>query len=103
MRLYLLPIGETYEKSSSASVCCGDQCCLFYSGASFGLIITMDGITDIVTEGITTDITITTTTIGTGLGLSASMGVQGIIAIGNRIIGRTAFRMLIGFSKLNLS
>jgi hypothetical protein len=50
----------------------------------------MDGITDIITEGITTDITITTTTIGTGLGLSASMGVQGIIAIGNRIIVRTA-------------
>jgi hypothetical protein len=54
------------------------------------LIITVDGITDIVTEGITTDITITTITIGTGLGLSASMGVQGIIAIGNRIIVRTA-------------
>jgi hypothetical protein len=55
------------------------------------LIITMDGITDITTEGITTDITITTITIGTGLGLSASMGVQGIIAIGKRIIVRTAF------------
>jgi hypothetical protein len=55
------------------------------------LIITVDGITDITIEGITTDITITTTTIGTGLGLSASMGVQGIIAIGNRIIVRTAF------------
>jgi hypothetical protein len=50
----------------------------------------MDGITDIITEGITTDITITTITIGTGLGLSASMGVRGIIAIGNRIIVRTA-------------
>ena len=48
------------------------------------LIITMDGITDIITEGITTGIIITTITIGTGLGLSASMGVQGIIAIGNR-------------------
>ena len=55
------------------------------------LIITVDGITGIVTEGITTDITITTITIGTGLGLSASMGVQGIIAIGNRITVRTAF------------
>ena len=54
------------------------------------LILTVDGITDITTEGITTDITITTTTIGTGLGLSASTGVQGIIAIGNRIIVRTA-------------
>jgi hypothetical protein len=54
------------------------------------LIITMDGITDITTEGITTDITITTTTIGTGLGLSASTGVQGIIAIGERIVARTA-------------
>ena len=54
------------------------------------LIITMDGITDIITEGITTDITITTITIGTGLGLSASTGGQGITAIGNRIIVRTA-------------
>jgi homoserine kinase len=54
------------------------------------LIITVDGITDIVTEGITTDITITTITIGTGLGSSASMGVRGIIAIGNRIIARTS-------------
>ena len=54
------------------------------------LIITVDGITDIVTEGITTDITITTITIDTGLGLSVSMGVQGIIAIGNWIIVRTA-------------
>jgi len=54
------------------------------------LIITVDGITDIVIEGITTDITITTITIGTGLGLSASMGVRGIIAIGNRVIVRTA-------------
>jgi hypothetical protein len=50
----------------------------------------MDGITDITTEGITTDITITTITIGTGLGPSASMGIQGITAIGNRIIVRTA-------------
>jgi hypothetical protein len=54
------------------------------------LIITVDGTTDIVTEGITTDITITRTTIDTGPGLSASMGVQGIIAIGKRIIVRTA-------------
>jgi hypothetical protein len=53
-------------------------------------IITMDGTTDIVIEGITTDITITTITIGTEIGLSASMGVRGIIAIGNRIIARTA-------------
>jgi len=45
----------------------------------------MDGITDIITEGITTDITITTTTIGTEPGLSASVGVQGITAIGKRI------------------
>jgi hypothetical protein len=58
------------------------------------LIITVDGIIDIVTEGITTDITITGTTIGTGLGLSASMGVQGIIAIGNRIIVRTALTII---------
>ena len=53
----------------------------------------MDGITGITTEGITTDITITIITIGTGLGLSASMGVQGIIAIGNRVIVRTARRI----------
>jgi hypothetical protein len=50
------------------------------------LIITVDGITDIVTEGITTDITITRITIGTGCGLSASMDVQGIIAIGKRVL-----------------
>ena len=54
------------------------------------LITTVDGITDITTEGITTDIITTTTTIDTGLGLSASMAVQGIIAIGNRIIVPTA-------------
>jgi len=53
--------------------------------------ITTEAITtDIVTKGITTGITIVGTTISTGLGLSASMGVQGIIAIGNRIIVRTA-------------
>ena len=50
----------------------------------------VDGTTDIVTEGITTDITTTGTTIDIGTGLSASMGVQGIIAIGKRIIVRTA-------------
>jgi hypothetical protein len=54
------------------------------------LIITVDGITDIVIEGISTDITITTITIGTGLGLSASMDVRDITAIGNRINVRTA-------------
>jgi hypothetical protein len=54
------------------------------------LIITVDGTTDIVTEGITTDITTTGTTIDTGPGLSASMAVQGIIAIGKRIVVRTA-------------
>ena len=53
------------------------------------LIITVDGITDIVTEGITTDITTTGTTIDTRIGLSASMGVQGIIGIGKWIIVRT--------------
>ena len=60
------------------------------------LIITMDGITHITieaitthitTEGITTDIALADTTIGTGPGLSASMGVQGIIVIGKRVIG----------------
>jgi hypothetical protein len=34
------------------------------------------------------------TTIGTGPGLSASMGVQGIIGIGKRIIVRTALTIL---------
>jgi hypothetical protein len=59
------------------------------------LIITVDGITDIITEGITTHITITGTTIGTGPGLSASMGgVQGIIVIGKRIIVRAALTIL---------
>jgi len=59
------------------------------------LIITVDDITDIITEGIITDITITTTTIGTGPGLSVSMGgVQGITAIGKRIIVRTALTIL---------
>jgi len=31
--------GETYEKSSSGSVCFGAWCCLFCSGASFGLLL----------------------------------------------------------------
>jgi len=31
--------GETYEKSSSVSVCFGAWCCLFCSGASFGLLL----------------------------------------------------------------
>ena len=53
------------------------------------LILTVDGITAIITEGITTDITITTTTIGTGPGLSASVAVQGITAIGKRLKVRT--------------
>jgi ketopantoate hydroxymethyltransferase len=63
------------------------------------LTITVGGITHITTEaittdigtkGITTDTTITTTTIGTGPGLSASVAVRDIIAIGNRIIVPTA-------------
>ena len=52
------------------------------------LIITVAITTDITTGGITTDITITGATIGTEPGLSPSMGVQGIIAIGKRIIVR---------------
>lgn len=61
--------------------------------------ITEDAITHITTEaittlitimGITTDITIGGTTIGTGPGLSASMGVQDIIAIGKRLLRGTA-------------
>ena len=56
--------------------------------------ITTEAITtDIGTKGITTDTTITTTTIGTGPGLWASTDVQGITAIGNRIIVRTARRI----------
>jgi len=59
------------------------------------LIITMAGITDIITEGITTDIIITGTTIGTEPGLSGSMrGVQGIIVIGKRAIVRAALTIL---------
>ena len=58
------------------------------------LILTVDGITDIVTEGITTDITITTITIDIGIGLSASMGVQGIIATGKPEYVRTALPIL---------
>ena len=58
------------------------------------LIITVDGITDIVTEGITTDITTTGTTIDTGIGLSASMRVQGIIAIGNGLLCAPCFTIL---------
>jgi len=58
------------------------------------LIIIVDGITHITieaitthitTEGITTHIALAGTTIGTGPGLSASTGVQGIIAIGKRV------------------
>ena len=63
------------------------------------LIITEAAITHITIEvittpitimGITTDITIAGTTIGTGPGPSASMGGQGIIAIGKRLLGGTA-------------
>jgi hypothetical protein len=54
------------------------------------LITTMDDTTDIPTEDITTHTAITGTTIGTGVGLSASTGAQVITAIGNRIIVRTA-------------
>ena len=63
----------------------------------------MDGITHITTEAITTDIAtkdITTgiimagNTIGTALGLSVSMGAQGIIAIGRRTIVRAALTIL---------
>jgi hypothetical protein len=50
----------------------------------------MDDTTDIPTEDITTHTAITGTTIGTGVGLSASTGAQVITAIGNRIIVRTA-------------
>jgi hypothetical protein len=47
--------------------------------------ITIEAITtNITTEGITTDIAIADTTIGTGPGLSARMGVRGIIAIGEQ-------------------
>ena len=67
------------------------------------LIITVEGITHITieaitthitTEDITTDIAIAGTTIGTGPGSSASMGVQGTIAIGKRIIERTALTIV---------
>jgi hypothetical protein len=42
----------------------------------------MDDTTDIPTEGITTHTAITGTTIGTGVGLSASTGAQVITGIG---------------------
>ena len=59
------------------------------------LITTMDDTTDILTEGITTDTAIMGTTIGIGVGLSASMGgVQGIIAIGNRIMVHAALTVV---------
>ena len=58
------------------------------------LIITVAITTDITTGGITTDITITGATIGTEPGLSPSMGVQGIIAIGKRIIVRSTLTVL---------
>jgi len=57
------------------------------------LIITVDGITHIATGAITTNIimediitaiTIAGATIGTVVGLLASMGVQGIIGIGKQ-------------------
>lgn len=63
----------------------------------------MDGITHITTEAITTDtatrgitssISIADTTTGTGVGLSASVGVQDIIAIGKRIGARSALTIL---------
>ena len=40
--------------------------------------------------GITTDITIGATTIGTGPGLSESLGAQDIISIGKRLLRGTA-------------
>jgi hypothetical protein len=57
--------------------------------------ITTEAITtDIATKGITTSISIAGTTIGTGVGLSASTGVQDIIAIGKRIDARSALIIL---------
>ena len=57
--------------------------------------ITTEAITtDIATKGITTSISIAGTTIGTGVGLSASVGVQDTIAIGKRIDARSAFTIL---------
>lgn len=63
----------------------------------------MDGIIRIITEAITTDtvtrdittgINMAGTIIGTGGGLSASMGVQDIIGIGKRIDARSALIIL---------
>jgi hypothetical protein len=57
--------------------------------------ITTEAITtDIVTKGITTSIKIAGTTIGTGVGLSALLGVQDTIAIGKRIVSRSALAIL---------
>jgi hypothetical protein len=59
----------------------------YYRGRCITHITTEAITTDITTEGNTTDTGITGTTIGSGPGLSASMGVQAIIAIGKWVIG----------------
>jgi hypothetical protein len=57
--------------------------------------ITTEAITtDIATKGITTSISTVGTTIGTGVGLSASVGVQDTIAIGKPIEARCTFAIL---------
>ena len=50
--------------------------------------------TDTATKGITTSISIAGTTIGTGVGLSASVGVQDTIAIGKPINARSALAIV---------
>lgn len=50
--------------------------------------------TDIATKGITTSISIAGTTIGTAVGLSASVGVQDTIAIGKPIDAHGALAIL---------
>ena len=57
--------------------------------------ITTEAITtDIATKGITTSISIADTTTGTGVGLSASVGVQDITAIGKRSTIRAALTLI---------
>lgn len=57
--------------------------------------ITTEAITtDIAIKGITTSISIAGTTIGTGVGLSASVGVQDTIAIGKPIDAGCALAIL---------
>ena len=66
----------------------------YYYGGRYYPYSTEAITTDIATKDTTTDIIIGGTTIGSGRGLAPSMSAQGIIAIGKRIIARTALTLL---------